>query len=57
MQNGDESEYIDTIKSKELRADKSLIYSKLELEFFDNKSKKNKRYIKIHHIQTSTSFI
>jgi hypothetical protein len=36
------SEYIDTIKSKELRANKPLIYSKLELEFFDRKSKINK---------------
>jgi hypothetical protein len=43
MPNGDDdndSEYIDTIKSKELRANKPLIYSKFELEFFDNKSKK-----------------
>jgi hypothetical protein len=38
----DKSEYIDNSKSKELRANKPLIYSKLELEFFDNKSKKNK---------------
>jgi hypothetical protein len=39
MQNNAEP-YIDNIKSKELRANKSLIYSKLELEFFDKKSKK-----------------
>jgi hypothetical protein len=39
---GDDDEYIDTIKSKELRVNKQLIYSKLELEFFDSKSKKNK---------------
>jgi hypothetical protein len=37
-----EPEYRDDIKSKELRANILLINSKLELEFFDNKSKKNK---------------
>jgi hypothetical protein len=42
MPNDNDSEYIDIIKSKELRANKPLIYSKLELEFFDTKSKKNK---------------
>jgi hypothetical protein len=36
----DNEPYIDHIKSKELRANKPLIYSKLELEFFDKKSKK-----------------
>jgi hypothetical protein len=42
MPNTDDEPYIDTIKLKELRANKPLIYSKLELEFFDNKSKINK---------------
>jgi hypothetical protein len=38
----DDYEYIENIKSKELRANKPLIYSTLELEFFDSKSKINK---------------
>jgi hypothetical protein len=42
----DTEPYIDNIKSKELRANKPLIYSKLELEFFDKKSKKNEIFQK-----------
>jgi hypothetical protein len=38
----EEPEYIDNIKSKELRVNNPLIYSILELEFFDNQSQKNK---------------